>query len=260
MSRIIIFVTVGLAAFASQVRADWNSTIASSNPLNWYRLDETSGPTAFDHGSEGLNGTYGTGINAPTRGVPGLVGTAVAFDGNQKNILLNGSDLTGDWSAEFLLMKTGTKSSAELLRGPALASPSTHLKLEQYPSTQQVGYTQSFAADYVFSPQVVAPIGAFIDLVYVKTASGMKLYANGVLKGSNNSPIVLSRYQFGDTESESPIAVVDEIVVYNRALSASEIASHFSSVPEPETWTLLISGSLVSLFRLRRTWAHRFAH
>lgn len=80
----------------------------------------------------------------------------------------------------------------------------------------------------------------------------MKLYANGVLKGSNNTPIVLSRYQFGDTESESPIAVVDEIVVYNRALSASEIASHFSSVPEPETWTLLMCCSVLSFLRRMR--------
>lgn len=226
---------------AAHSRADWNSTIAASNPLNWYRLDE-SGPTAIDYGSEELDGTYGTGIHAPTQGVPGLVGTAVEFDGDRRNILLAGSALSGDWSAEFIVKKTGTKSSAELLRGVPLASPSTHLKLEQYPNTGQVGYTQSFVADRVFSPPVVAPIGEFVDLVYVKTAGEMKAYVNGVLEGTNGSTISLSRYQFGDTETESPIAVVDEIVVYDRALSATEVAAHFNSIPEPSSITLAAMG------------------
>ncbi len=251
MSRLIICAALVLAVIASQSRANWNSTIAASNPLNWYRLDETSGPTAFDYGSQGLNGTYGTGIHAPTRGAAGLVGTAVAFDGNQRNILLSGSDLTGDWSAEFVLKKTGEKSSAELLRGVPLASPSTHLKLEQYPNTHQVGYTQSFIADHVFSPPVVAPVGQFIDLVYVKTAAEMKLYVNGIYKGSNGTPIILSRYQFGDTESESPIAVVDEIVIYNRALTAGEVSSHFGSIPEPATG-LLVTVAFVILASCHR--------
>jgi hypothetical protein len=250
--RTILFVVLALA-IPAPARADWASTIAASNPLNWYRLDETSGPTAFDSGSQGLDGTYGAGIHAPTLNTPGLVGTAVTFDGNRRNILLNGADLSGDWSAEFILMKTGTKSSAELLRGVPLAFPSTHLKLEQHPNTGQVGYTQSFVADRVFSPTYSAPIGQFIDLVYVKTASQMLLYVNGVLAGTNNSTIALSRYQFGDTEAESPIAVVDEIVVYNRALSAAEVASHFNAIPEPGTLAIAATGfALLAIGRLVR--------
>lgn len=228
---------------AAHSRADWNSTIAASDPLNWYRLDET-GPTAIDHGSEGLHGTYGTGVHAPTQGVPGLVGTAVEFDGDQDNILLNGGneDIAGDWSAEFILMKTGTKSSAELLRGAPLAFPSTHLKLEQHPNTGQVGYTQSFVADHVFSPAYFAPLDEFIHLVYVKTAAEMKLYANGSLEGTNSTTIALSRYQFGDDMAESPFAIIDEIVVYDRALFPEEVDNHFNAIPEPSTMILATFG------------------
>ncbi|HEX3725164.1 MAG TPA: hypothetical protein VHV08_02935, partial [Pirellulales bacterium] len=43
--------------------ADWNSTIAASNPLDWYRFNELSGSTAIDYGSQHLNGTYGTGAS-----------------------------------------------------------------------------------------------------------------------------------------------------------------------------------------------------
>jgi hypothetical protein len=247
MYRVILCLALSMGSLTAQARADWISTIAASNPLNWYRLDETAGPTAFDYGSQGLHGTYGTGIHAPVLGAAGLVGGAVSFDGNRRNILLNGSDLSGDWSAEFILMKTGTKHSAELLRGVPLASPSTHLKLEQDPNTGLVGYTQSFVADRVFSPAYAAPIGEFVDLVFVKTASEMKLYVNGVFQGSNPSTIALSRYQFGDTENESPIALVDEIVIYDRALSAAEIAAHFNAVPEPSSSALAAIGLLIVL-------------
>lgn len=253
MNRIIIVgLALGAGGIASPAHADWNSTIAASSPLNWYRLDEAAGPTAFDYGSEGLDGTYGAGINAPTLGAVGLVGGAVSFDGNGRSILLSGSDLSGDWSAEFILMKTGTKFSAELLRGAPLASPSSHLKLEQFNNTGLVGYTQSFIADQVFSPPYAAPIGDFIDLIYVKTAGQMSLYVNGAFQGSNPSTISLSRYQFGDTETESPIAIVDEIVIYNRALSPAEIAGHYNAIPEPSSLALACIGLVIVLFGAQR--------
>ena len=75
--------------------------------------------------------------------------------------MLNGSDLSGDWSAEFIIMKTGTKFSAELLRGVPLVSPSSHLKLEQHNNTGLVGYTQSFVADRVFSLPYTSAIRGF---------------------------------------------------------------------------------------------------
>ena len=253
MRQINLCLAIAMCCASSELRADWNSTISTSNPLNWYRLDELTGSTAFDYGSQELHGTYGSGVNAPTRGVPGLVGTAVEFDGDRDNIVLNGSTLTGNWSAEFILKKTGTKFSAELLRGAALQFPSTHLKLEQYPNTGEVGYTQSFVADHTFSPPVVAPIGDFIQLVYVKSATDVKAYVNGVFAGSNNTTISLSRYQFGDTETESPFAVVDEIVVYNRSLSALEIADHYSAIPEPGS--IILAGSALLCLIVARGFA-----
>jgi concanavalin A-like lectin/glucanase superfamily protein len=224
----------------------WDSAIAASNPLNWYRLDETTGSAAVDYGTQGLTGTYGSGIHAPARGAAGLVGGAAEFDGDRKNIFLGGSSRDGDWTAEFILKKTGTKSSAELLRGAPLEYPSSHLKLEQYPNTGQVGFTESFIVDRVFSPAVVAPLHQFVHLVYVRDNGGMKAYLNGSLAGTSGSSVSLYRYQFGDTESESPIAVVDEIVVYGRALPAAEIAGHFRAIPEPGSLVQALFG--LSLF------------
>jgi hypothetical protein len=231
-----------LTLTAAVTPGSWDASVGASAPLNWYRLDEPTGAAAIDYGSEGANGTYGSGVNAPARSATGLVGGAVAFDGDRDNILFSNSPLTGNWSAEFILKKTGTKTSAELIRGAPLEFPSSHLKLEQYPNTGQVGFTESFIADRVFSPPVVAPLGQFLHLVYVKDSGGMKAYLNGVLAGSSGSSVSLYRYQFGDTESESPFAVVDEIVIYNRALPAAEIAQHFQAIPEPGAIALALLG------------------
>jgi hypothetical protein len=240
----VLLALVGNAAAAPSTT--WILAVAASNPLNWYRLDETAGAAAIDYGSQGLDGTYGSGVHAPALGAAGLVGGAAEFDGDRKNILLGGSPLDGDWTAEFILKKTGSKSSSELIRGAPLEFPSSHLKLEQYPNTGQVGFTESFIVDRVFSPPVVAPLDQFVHLVLVRDNSGMKAYLNGQLAGTSGSSVSLYRYQFGDTESESPIAVVDEIVVYDRALPAAEIAGHFQAIPEPGSLAQVLVG--LSLF------------
>ena len=257
--------SAALCGCTHMANADWVATIASSNPLNWYRLDELSGATAIDHGSQGLNGIYGTGVNAPTRGIPTPTGIGVSFDGDQDSIKLGGSVLTGDWSAEFIVERYAAKRSSVLMRGAAFDFPSTALKLEQWDNTGEVGFTQYGVTDVTFSPSVVAPIGQFIDLVYVKNSIGMKAYLNGALAGVSNSTISLSRYQIGDDVSpalvtlgnESPFMLLNEAVIYDRALDPTEIRNHFAAVPEPPTAALSILGLVVPFVigRRRRTTA-----
>ncbi len=245
---------VGMLWPASRVFADWATTIAASNPLNWYRLDELAGSTATDHGSEGLHGTYGTGTKAPTRGVAGLVGTGVDFDGNEDTIYLSGSDLAGDWTAEFIVRKNvAAGRSSILIRGIPFAFPSTALKFEQHEAPEQVGYTQFGQVDYVFTPEVLAPLGEFLHLVYVKDAIAVRAYVNGALAGTRFDPISLSRYQLGDEFVESPFATLDEVVIYDRALMLPEISDHYEAVPEPSSYVLALigMGAVVAFCRRR---------
>lgn len=229
---------------SAAIPAAWNSVITASNPLNWYRLDELSGGTAVDSGSEQRNGNFGVGAIDATRGIPGLVGTAVQF-GNQSTIFLSAPDLAGDWTAEFVLKRIGSKRSSVLIRGIPFEFPSQALKLEQFDSTGQVGFTQFGQVDATFSPPVFSPLDEWIHLVYVnRIGSGIDLYMNGVLAGRHPSNISLPRDQIGswsDTIPESPLAIMDEVVLYNRALSPVEIAAHFAIVPEPTSWLIAVA-------------------
>lgn len=231
------------AARCAAFPTNWNSTIAASNPLNWYRFDELSGTTAIDYGSQNWNGTYGVGALDATRGVQGRVGTAAQF-GDQSTVFLSAPDITGDWSAEFLVMRTGTKRSSVLIRGIPFAFPSQALKLEQFPDTGQIGYTKYGIVDATFSPGASAPLDEWVHIVYVNQGATdlVSLFVDGVMVGTRGEQLDLPRDQIGswsDTIPESPLATLDEVVLYDRALSPAEIASHFAAVPEPSGLVLL---------------------
>jgi Concanavalin A-like lectin/glucanases superfamily len=246
-----------VSAMPRDLHADWTSAIAASQPLNWYTLDETTGTIAYDHGSEGLNGSYGADTNDPVRGRPGLVGTGVEFTGDtenmvaNQNIFLGGSTLTGDWSAEFVVKKKASSYSQVLLEGVDSFSPSTALKLEQWPYLYEVGYTQFGIADYTFTPSAFVPFDQFVLLDYVNSAAGLQLYFDGVMAGSNDMPMALDRVRIGDDRGESLYGILDEVVLYDRALPPAEIAGHFAAVPEPPSIVLAVV-SLIGVAFLRR--------
>lgn len=236
-----------------QVFAGWNSAISAGSPLNWYRLDELTGTTAIDYGSEGLDGTYGTGATAPVRGTAGVVGMGVTLDGDMDTIYLSGGDLSGDWTAEFIVKKNvAAGRSSILIRGVPFAFPSTALKLEQHEASEQAGYTQFGQLDYVFTPTVITPLDEFFHLVYVKDATAVKAYVNGDHIGTRFDPISLSRYQLGDESGESPFAVFDDVVIYDRALSEVEIADHYAAIPEPSAAMLAVLGAMTAIASIRR--------
>jgi Concanavalin A-like lectin/glucanases superfamily len=253
----IVFALCGCAASnCAALPLDWNATIAASNPLNWYRFDEESGTSAIDYGSQQLHGMYGTGALDAQRGIPGRVGTAAQF-GDQSTVFLSAPDIGGDWSAEFILMRTGTKSSSVLIRGIPFAFPSQALKLEQYPNTEQIGYTKFGIVDATFVPAASSPLNEWIHIVYVNQSAvdRVQLYVNGALAGTRIDHFDLPREQIGswsDTVPESPLAIIDEVVLYNRALSPTEIAAHFAALPEPATATMAMLTGIGALSGLRR--------
>jgi len=222
----------------------WVKAVVASAPLHWYTLDETSGTVAYDSGSSTLNGTYQSGADLG-QGSAGLVGGGVTFDGNDDQILLGGGTLGGDWTAEFVLKKLGVEQAGTLMRQYPYA-----LRLDQWKNTGQVGYTQFGVKDYLLTPAVFAPTDEFVHLVYVgDPASGISAYVNGQLAGTNPNYIQLPLGTIG--AGDTAHALIDEVVIYDRALSLDEIRAHMSTIPEPATLALLGAGLLAALRRRR---------
>jgi hypothetical protein len=243
---------------STTARADWNSTISAATPLHWYAFEEADGTTANDQGSGAVNGTYtgAIGLNAA-----GLVGNAASFDG-ASYVLLGAPNLVGDWTVETIVKadtETGGVSMGLMGADFAAADGRMGLKVEQWNETGQLGYTVFGVVDVTFADAGAATPTDYAHVAYVGTGSGVELFVNGVSVGSDATATELSRFVLGAGAVQADANAldgltgsIDELVIYNRALSAGDVAAHYASVPEPSTVMLSLLGLLGLLGHRRR--------
>jgi hypothetical protein len=185
-----------------------------ANGVAWWKFNETSGTTAAD--SWGSN--TGT-LNGPSW-VAGKYGNALSFDGKNDVVNINKTDIATPWTAAMWVNRTDSTAAASALIGSAGSS----LRLEQYSGTNKAGYTKSGVADYVFN--YTAPTGTWVHLTFVGTSSGVCLYVNGVFQESNSGGIDCPMGYIGKSAGGDYLkGKLDEVKIYNRALSAGEIAA-----------------------------------
>lgn len=212
----------------------WEEAISNKSPLNWYRFDETAGTICEDHGSEELNGVYDPNAVLAQEGVFG-VADAVSFNSSDGSlVLLNGSDITSDWTAEFIIKKTSGGYQI-LFEGSDYS-----LRLGQWNATEQVGFTEYRVADYTFTPEpgqsVVLPEELWVHLVLRKNSDGTQVFINGTLTGLSSDSIPLPRASISTSSWSGLRAMIDEAVVYDRALTDIEIQENYECfLPEDIT-------------------------
>lgn len=201
---------------------------------------DVSGTTAYDRSGQGNNGTL---TNGPTV-TAGKIGQALRFDGSDDyvsygtNIAFNSSDFTiAGW---FNL--TGDAGGGD---GDA---PIFSQRIDNTGSGQPTVNLFVRNSNDRLQAQIRDNIGAVIDLtggtpinqrqwyhgVMVKTASSLTLYVNGVSDGSvshtlsgdfdaNATHRYIGRHIYSGGEGGYLNGFIDEVRVYNRALSATEI-------------------------------------
>jgi hypothetical protein len=232
-------------------KADWYSVISAANPLNWFSFEEAPGSTvADDQGSANLDGTYAGGVGL---GAAGLVGSAATFDGTTGYVLVGGANLGTDWTVETILRAdtlTGGASQG-IIGADFTAADRVALKAEQWNETGQIGYTVFGVVDVTYTDAAAATPADFAHVTFVGTASGTELFIDGVSVGSDPTTAILNRHVLAagairaDGSLIDPLnGSIDELVIYDRALSAAEISAHFAAVPEPSTIGLMLLGVL----------------
>ena len=208
--------------------ADWPATIASDNPAHWYRFEETSGDVAVDEGSLGVNGTYVGGVGL---GECGLVGRAARFDGVDDYVDVGLSDLGGLWTAEFIVWADTVNGSVSQA---VLGSSTAALKIEQWDSTEMIGYTRFGVVDVTLNAPTPP---TFAHVVFVRSDSAVTLFVDGVPVDSRSTLIPLGRDLLAGSflrksgEIVDPLnGAIDELVIFDRALSDEDVMRHFLSI------------------------------
>ena len=202
-------------------------------PVHWWSFEEGSGSSVGDGGSSPVAGTTGASWLAA-----GVVGSALSFDGTDDFMTVVGASLlaaSGGWTAALWVRRTGDNTTAALFGPSDVMSGLTAIKLEQNETTNKVGVTRFGTADYSFG--YVAPLNSWVHLTFVGDASSTKLYVNGALEDEVSQGIDLPLHYIGVLYNSATVlrlsdylqADLDEVRIYDRALSATQIDALFGS-------------------------------
>ena len=245
---------------AATGNSPYSSYVLSLGPVGYWRLGETSPPTAFDWSGRRHNGAY---HGSPAFGQPGAIGndanTAVALDGrsyveipSQKGFSLGASGLTVQAWLRPDLLNFPCAPRAEYIhwlgKGEAGAfewglrfyrkDSSRHNRISAYIWNAK---GREGAGAYFEEP---VTSGKWIAVVAVYQPpgndAGVAIYRNGVLKNGPPKPPTLYRsYGVTPRPGGAPVRLgcrdltsflrggLDEVAIYPRCLTAVEITKNY---------------------------------
>ena len=228
-----VIVVLAIGSLAQAGISEWEAAISGANPLNWYKFNET-GTDCIDSGSGGLNGTY-DGVSLAQEGLFGA-GTAVGFErtGANRANFTGATDMPGPWTVEYIV-KT-TKQPAANDSQALHDGDTTSIRLAGWTALGEAGFTLYGVADYRFTPEgdltlndlVIQP-DEWMHLVWRNDGSGTQLFFNGQLVATSPDSVDLPRLRIGGRgagPADHLNGVLDEAVVFDRALSDADIIAH----------------------------------
>jgi hypothetical protein len=199
-------------------------TADSIQPYAWWLLNEGTGTTAYDYSGNGHYGTLNSGVSWTTAGYSG---NGAYYNATASALITINSPftLTANWTATMWVNRWESKSVSTLISGTSYA-----LKLEQYNSTNRVGYTHYSVVDNTLG--YTTPLNSWIHLAFVETSSGVAVYADGILMATNVATSSLNATALGldnyTTYTDYLDATLDDVRIYNQALTQLQITNIYA--------------------------------
>lgn len=225
----------GNVSTSTPVAITVSNTAPSGDLLVHLKFDESSGTLAFD--SSG-NANHATLSNGPTF-ISGKIGNALKLDG------VNDYGTIGDLDIYPAL------SVSVWINQPTAISGWGSVIMKRYTYGFEVnGSTISFGIGNgsVWSREMTAPIalGEWQHFVGVYDGTNVTLYKNGAqvsapqpaTLNNSNTPLLVGSWT---GSSEFFNGHIDDVRIYNRALTSSEIANLYSGTTSPDTITPTVS-------------------
>ena len=206
-----------------------------SSLIGYWNLNEGLGAVAYDSSGNGNNGTL---MNSPTW-VTGKYGNALSFSGNGDYVDIpnsNSLNLTNELTIVFW---------AKFISGniPAIEKASSYL-LYWDGASNIIGAVYLNGTLNYFGASGFLPDGNWHQLAFTYECNGEQaLYVDGVSVESGVTPVTpisisASDLRLGFVYGASRAGTVDDVRIYNRTLSAAEVAALYAQ-PDPVSFQLL---------------------
>ncbi len=229
--------------------ANYAATILSDGPVSYWRLGEQSGSAVVDSGSGGNTGTVHGSV---TLGMPGAIAgdtnMAMAYDGTSGYVSVPDNanlDMTGDMTLEMWarpgLLNGSTQTVLQKGNSSSVAGPGWQYRISiggsnQWKAAIYVGSTTYQLTDTVDTLRT----SRWDYLVLVRSGSTLSFYVNGQNVGtisvSGATNVSSGMLAFGRAGSFANFYLnggVDEVAAYNKALTSSQILTHYVAGGSP---------------------------
>lgn len=206
--------------------------------IGYWKLDETSGQTVSDSSANVNNGTLGTtsAVNTedPVWTTSGRFIGALNFDGSNDNVTVPDSDsldISDQVTIELWINKDTNKSQSYLSKGVYVTSGGDEYALYENDTTGTLRFRWGGTIVSSASPVLT---GNWNHIVGTYDGTTARLYVNGVesanaaafsMLNAGGDPLYIGRNSSGFYADGK----IDDVVVYNRALSAGEVAGRYAA-------------------------------
>lgn len=222
--------------------------------VGYWKLDEGSGTTATD--SSG-NGNTGTLVNGPTW-TAGRIGQGLAFDGLTNYVTVPSTAALNAYPLTVAVwMKTNSTTGVRGVVNKYLAGSYDGYQVFLNNGNLCAWYLRD-TANYVYDGSGCPfNLAGYTDnqwhhVAFVVDASGGRLYVDGLVKGSlawtgtagppsTAQPIHLGHYPGAFGGAEYFPGVLDDVRIYNRALTVEEIQALSTGGSGDVIWTNLVN-------------------
>lgn len=218
----------------------YEAAVVAAGPLAYWRLNETSGSYAYDS----MSGYDATNTDGTTLAQPGPRASSSnpGFESSNYAYLYDGVAAQSSTGVSLLNNRTNVTVSGwvnipgAIARG-GLFGQNNVFEFRFLDTTTIELWTPSGYIDYTFTG-TVSP-DQWVFLTYVGTGTSLKLYINGTLAATATTTATAgygtSPYPFiftGDTSGNGDASIagyLDEVAMFNRALSDNEISALYST-------------------------------
>ncbi len=224
------------------------ASVLADKPVTYHRAGEAGGVNAFDASGRNMTGTINGGVTLGQAGaLAQSTDTAMLFDGSSGYIALPAGVKSDNWNGLtvelWLKLTSGTFASNRRMIANSHSSVD-NLGFEFFVNANGVNGALSIGngaaqASATFSQTFAA--GVWYHVVGTYDGTTIKLYVNGVLNGSSGTvagPIATTPYAINIGRNPAYTGdyfpgSLDEIALYNKALTAARILAHYNAGTNP---------------------------